>query len=444
MRIRNVLRAVVLMGVAALCLAAPVPEARAELNIRVGPGGSFQPMPIAVADFSGDAQTGGQVSGVITNNLKRSGYFVPVDKGQFPDKNPAFDAAPNFGAWQQAGVQALVTGRVTRDGSGRLKTEFRLWDIVAGQQIVGQQYFTDPGAWRRVSHIVSDAVYSKVTGLGGFFDSRVVFVDESGPKENRRTRLAVMDQDGANVRYLTRGEETIVTPRYSPTTQDVAYMAQRQGEQPRVTVLNMDSGQREIVGNFPEMTSSPRFAPNGSQLAISLQQGGNSNLYVVDLRSRSTTRLTDTGAIDTSASYSPDGGKVVFESDRGGKQQLYVMSSAGGGATRISFGEGSYAQPVWSPRGDFIAFTRQKGGAFAIGIMKPDGSGERILTEGFHNESPTWAPNGQYIMFYRDPGGQTGGKLYMVDITGRVEVPVPTPGYAADPAWSPLLTEAGR
>jgi TolB protein len=293
-----------------------------------------------------------------------------------------------------------------------------------------------------VSHIVSDAVYSKITGLGGFFDSRVVFVDETGPKENRRKRLAVMDQDGANVRYLTQGNEIVVTPRYSPATQDIAYMAQRIGEQPRVTLLNLDSLQREVVGNFPDMTSSPRFSPDGARIVLSLQQGGNANLYLVDLRSRSSTRLTDTAAIDTSPSFSPDGTQIVFESDRGGSQQLYIMSATGGGAKRVSFGEGSYAQPVWSPRGDLIAFTKRRGGGFAIGVMKPDGSGERILTEGFHNETPTWAPNGQYIMFYRDPGGQGGGRLFMVDITGRVEVPVPTPGFSSDPTWSPLLTEA--
>jgi TolB protein len=218
-------------------------------------------------------------------------------------------------------------------------------------------------------------------------------------------------------------------------------MAQRLGEQPRVHVLNIETGARQVVGNFPDMTSSPRFSPNGQTVALSLQQGGNANLFAINLGSRSTTRLTDTGAIDTSPSYAPDGSRIVFESDRGGSQQLYVMPAGGGAATRISFQQGSYSQPVWSPTGELIAFTKRTGGGFAIGVMRPDGSGERILTEGFHNESPTFAPNGQYIMFFRDPGGQSGGKLYMVDITGRVEQPVPTPAFASDPAWSPLLTD---
>jgi TolB protein len=428
--------------IGALVLLAAVTAARAELVVDVRRG-NFQPMPIAIADFTGEGELGQRVAGIIANNLKRSGYFAPLDKALFPDKQPAFDSAPQFSAWQTAGVQGLVTGRVSRDAAGRFKAEFRLWDVLAGQQIAGQQYFTDPSLWRRVGHIISDAVFSKVTGLSGFFDTRVVFVDESGPKENRRKRLAIMDQDGANVRFLTQGDQLVVTPRYSPASQDITYMSQSLGQQPRVQVINLDTGSRQVVGNFPDMTSSPRFSPDGQKIVMSLQQGGNSNIYVMDLASRTTTRITSTAAIDTSPSFSPDGTQIAFESDRGGQQQIYVMSADGSNPRRISFGDGaSYSQPAWSPRGDYIAFTKRARGGFAIGIMRPDGSGERILTEGFHNESPTWAPNGQYIMFFRDPGGQAGGKLYMVDVTGRVEVPVATPSFASDPTWSPLLSDA--
>ena len=417
------------------------PEADAQLSFRVGPGGQFQPMPIAVADFGGEGDLGQRVTGIIENNLQRSGYFAPLDRTRFPER-PSFDAAPRFDAWRATGAQALVTGRISRDNAGRLKAEFRLWDVTSGHQITGQQYFTDPNYWRRVGHIISDAVYSKLTGFGGFFDTRIVFVDESGPKENRRKRLAIMDQDGANVRYLTQGESLVVAPRYSPATQEITYMSQQEGQQPRVQVINLETGSRQVVGNFPDMTSSPRFSPDGQRIVMSLQQGGNANIFTMDLNSRTTTRITNTNAIDTSPSYSPDGSQIVFESDRGGRQQIYVMGADGSNPRRISFGDGAYSQPAWSPRGDYIAFTKQSSGGFAIGIMKPDGSGERILTEGYHNESPTWAPNGQYIVFFRDPGGQAGGKLYMVDMTGRVEQPVPTPSFASDPTWSPLLSEA--
>ncbi|HEV7875005.1 MAG TPA: Tol-Pal system beta propeller repeat protein TolB, partial [Enterovirga sp.] len=333
----------------ALSLAVPafVPAARAELVIDVKRG-NFQPIPIAIADFAGEGDLGQRVSGIVTNNLSRSGYFVPVEKARFPER-PAFDAPPNFEAWKSTGAQGLVTGRVTRDPSGRLKAEFRLWDLVAGQQIAGQQYFTDPNNWRRVGHIVSDSVYTKITGVGGFFDTRIAFVDESGPKENRRKRLAVMDQDGANVRYLTQGDNLVVAPRYSPATQDIAFMSQASGQQPRVQVINLETGTRQLVGDFAEMSSSPRFSPDGRKLVMALQDGGNSNIHMMDLASKQTTRLTSTSAIDTSPSFSPDGREIVFESDRGGKQQIYVMGADGSNPRRISFGDGAYSQPAWSP-----------------------------------------------------------------------------------------------
>jgi TolB protein len=313
--------------------------------------------------------------------------------------------------------------------------------VASAEQLTGAQYFTAPDIWRRVAHIISDAIYQRLTGDSGYFDSRVVFVDESGSKERRVKRLAIMDQDGANVRILTRGSDLVLTPRFSPSTQEITYMS-FVNDQPRVYLLNIETSQREVVGDFKNMSFAPRFTPDGQRVIMSLQEGSNSNLFVLDLRSKQKTQLTSGPSIDTAPSYSPDGTRICFESDRGGSQQIYVMSSNGQGPKRISFGEGNYSTPVWSPRGDIIAFTKFGRGNFAIGIMKPDGSGERILTEGFHNEGPTFAPNGRVLMFFRDPGGNSGPSLYTVDITGRNEQRVPTPGFASDPAWSPLLTSA--
>ena len=438
-----VTRRTLLTGVAAGATAMLLPgAARAAVSIDVTQG-TVQPMPIALPDFVGgspvDAEFARNVTQVITANLKRSGLFAPIEPAAFLERITDIDTVPRFNDWRTINAQALVTGRMTRQSDGRLKTEFRLWDVFAGQQLTGQQYFTAPDNWRRIAHIISDAIYQRLTGETGYFDSRVVFVDESGPKDRRVKRLAIMDQDGANVRYLTRGDDLVITPRFSPSTQEITYMAFGQRE-PRVFLLNIETGQREIVGNFPNMTFAPRFSPDGQRVIMSLQQGSNSNLYVLDLRSKATTRLTDTAAIDTAPTYSPDGARICFESDRGGRQQIYIMSASGGAAQRISFGEGSYSTPVWPPRGDNIAFTKQAQGSFAIGIMKPDGSGERILTSGFHNEGPTFAPNGRVIMFFRDPGGNAGPSLFTVDITGRNEQRVPTPGFASDPAWSPLLS----
>jgi len=405
--------------------------------------GNFQPLPIAVPKFfaagQDDGETANAVTQIITANLQRSGLFAPIDPTAYVERIASVDAVPRFPDWRTINAQALITGRIGRVADGRLQAEFRLWDVLAGQQLDGKQYLTTTDNWRRIAHIISDAIYERLTGQGGYFDSRVVFVDETGPGERRIKRLAIMDQDGANVRYLTRGDDLVLTPRFSPSTQEITYMAYGQGD-PRVYLYNIETGQREIVGNFPGMSFSPRFSPDGQRVIMSLQEGSNSNLFVMDLRSKATTRLTDSQAIDTAPSYAPDGAKICFESDRGGRQQIYVMGAAGGSAQRISFGDGSYSTPVWSPRGDFIAFTRQSQGKFAIGVMKPDGSGERILTEGFHNEGPTFSPNGRVIMFFRDPGGSAGPSLYSVDISGRNEQRIPTPSYASDPAWSPLLS----
>jgi TolB protein len=414
-------------------------------RLRIDPGNS-EPISIAIPDFvwetPAESEIAAGVAQVITNNLKRSGAFVPIDPAAFVERISNMDS-PNLKNWKATNVQYLLTGRVTRLPEGGLRGEFRLWDIVLGQEVRNKGCDTAPNNWRRIAHIISDQVYEKAFGEQGYFDSRVVFVDESGSSEQRTKRLAMMDQDGANVRYLTRGSHLVLTPRFSPSTQEIAYMEFGQGD-PRVYLYNIETGQREIVGNFPGMSFSPRFSPDGQRIIMSLQQGGNANLFVMDLRSKSTTRLTDTPAIDTAPSYSPDGSRICFESDRGGKPQIYVMPAQGGPAQRISFAgddaNASYSTPVWSPRGDYIAFTRQRGGQFAIGLIKPDGSGERILTSGFHNEGPTFAPNGRVVMFFRDPGGNSGPSLYTIDISGRNELEVPTPGFASDPAWSPLLS----
>lgn len=431
-----------LAGASAGAVLAAASPASAVLRLDVTQG-NVQPMPIAVPDFLPGAPAEANLSRDITNiiaaNLQRSGLFAPINPAAYIEKITNTDAAPRFPDWRAINAQALAVGRITRQPDGRLKSEFRLWDVFAGSQLTGQQYFTSPDNWRRVAHIISDAIYERLTGEKGYFDSRIVFVDETGPKDRRVKRLALMDQDGAGVRYLTRGDDLVLTPRFNPSTQEITYMSYAQG-QPRVVLLNIETGQREIVGDFPGMTFAPRFSPDGQRVIMSLQQGGNANLFVMDLRSKATTRLTETPAIDTSPSYSPDGVRIVFESDRGGSQQIYVMAAGGGQAQRISFGQGGrYSTPVWSPRGDYIAFTKQLSGRFLIGVMRFDGSGERILTEGFHNEGPTWAPNGRFLMFFRDLSGPNGGpKLYSIDLTGRNERQVKTPSFASDPAWSPL------
>lgn len=432
----------VVVGFAALTVA----PARAELRIDITQANP-QPMPIAVTNFLGnnarENQIGQDVTKVISDDLQRSGLFRPLDPRSFVQTAEALRVQPRFGDWRVIGAQALVSGSAQIQDDGRLRLEFRLWDVFAEQQMIGLAYFTEPGNWRRVAHIIADAIYKRITGEDGYFDTRIVYVAETGPRTRRVKRLAIMDQDGANHRYLTDGRNLVLTPRFSPTAQEITYLS-FQNDRPRVYIFNIDTGQQEVLGDFPGMTFAPRFSPDGNRVIMSMAQEGNSDIYVMNLRTRQVSRLTNDPAIDTAPSFSPDGRQVTFESDRGGAQQIYVMNSDGTGVKRISFGQGRYATPVWSPRGDYIAFTKLFQGQFYIGVMRPDGSGERLLTESFLVEGPTWAPNGRVLMFFRqmpadDQGRGGGSKLYSIDITGHNERELVAPTDASDPAWSPLI-----
>lgn len=422
-------------------IAAP---AYAELKIDITKG-NVEPMPIAVTTLtgggSGDA-SGNAISGVIAADLERSGLFKPIAPEAFIEKVVNGDAVPRYADWRQINANAIVTGTVTATGPDKVRISFRLWDALGQTQIAGKEYNTFARNWRRVSHLISDEIYKRMTGEQGYFDTRIVYVAESGPAKKRVKRLAIMDQDGANHKYLTDGAALVLTPRFSPNTQEILYMSYS-GNQPRVFLRDLQTGREESLGRFNGMSFAPRFNHDGSRMTMSIASGGVTSIYEMDLRSRSMRRLTQSsGAIDTSPSYAPDGHAIVFNSDRGGSQQLYTMDSNGGNIQRISFGTGNYSTPVWSPRGDLIAFTKQSGGKFYIGIMKADGSGERLLTQSWMDEGPSWAPNGRVIVFSREAPGGAGGnrsKLYSVDVTGYNLREVSTPLDASDPAWSPLL-----
>jgi len=427
--------------------------ARAEVRIDITRG-NVEPLPIAISDFQPEAanvaETGRNIAGVITANLERSGLFRPLDRRAFLQRpEEMVDQPPRFADWRAIAAQALVTGKVGQAPDGRVQVEFRLWDVLAAQQLVGFSYATPPANWRRIAHIISDEIYKRITGEEGYFDTRIVYVAESGPAQRRVKRLALMDQDGANHRYLTDGSYLVLTPRFSPREQVITYLSYFR-DRPRVYLYNVDTGQQEVLGDFPGMTFAPRFSPDGNAVIFSQAQDGNTDIYVMDLRSRAVRRLTDHPAIDTSPTYSPDGTYITFNSDRGGAQQIYTMRADGGDVKRISFGDGRYATPVWSPRGDLIAFTKMQRGRFSIGIMRVDGSGERILSESFLDEAPTWSPNGRVLMFFRqEPGGRGQPervRLRSVDLTGYNEREILTPGDASDPAWSPPapLSISGR
>jgi len=427
-----------------VCWAIGAP-ARAELRVDITKGVP-EPLPIAINNFYGAtpeiAQVGRDLATVISADLERSGLFRPIDQRAFIQGVDSLQGGPRFGDWRLINAQALVHGAIETQADGRLRVEFRLWDVFAEQQMTGLAYFTTPSNWRRVAHIISDAIYKRLTGEGGYFDTRIVYVAETGPQNRRIKRLAIMDQDGENHRYLTDGSNLVLTPRFSPTTQEITYLSYSFNT-PRVYLFNLNTGQQEVLGDFPGMTFAPRFSPDGNQVIMSMAQNGNSDIYLMDLRTRRVMQLTNNPAIDTSPSFSPDSKQIVFNSDRGGTQQLYVMDADGSNVRRISFNQGRYATPVWSPRGDLIAFTRISEGRFYIGVMKPDGSGERMLADGFLVESPTWAPNGRTLSFFRqspaNDRGEFSSKIYTIDLTGFNEREVLTPIDGSDPAWSPLI-----
>ena len=416
--------------------------------------GNLDPLPVAVSPLHVDPKTqkieninvselGSEISLIIERNLKNTGLFNPLKKEAFVQKPDIAHLKPRFEDWKLIKAQALVTGELNIEDK-KLKIEFRLWDLTAAKEIIALAFTTTPNNWRRVGHIISDKIYERLTGEQGYFDTRIIFVSETGPKNQRIKKLAIMDQDGFNTKYLTLVNELVLTPRFNPANQMVTYLSYFKNL-PRVYLLDIETGVQEVVGNFPGMTFAPRFSPDGKKIIMSFAKDGNSDIYTMDLTSRVVERITEHSSIDTSPSYSPDGKFICFNSDRSGLQQIYVMKNDGSNIKRITFGDGIYGTPVWSPRGDLIAFTKVRKGRFYIGVMRPDGSGERLLTENFYQEAPSWSPNGRVLIFYREtksgPKGEGfSAKLWSIDITGYNERKIGTETDASDPSWSSLLS----
>ncbi|MFN4158041.1 MAG: Tol-Pal system beta propeller repeat protein TolB [Gemmobacter sp.] len=431
-----------LFALSALAVGAP-PAVAQPLRIEITEG-VIEPLPFAVPNFVAENAAANDLARdmarVIASDLSGTGLFREIPATAHIARVTSFDAPVSYPDWKAINAQALVTGAVSASGD-RVVVKFRLYDVFSGQQLGdGLQFAGTRASWRRMAHKVADAVYSRITGEGGYFDSRVVYVAESGPKNNRRKRLAVMDYDGANISYLTGSDSIVIAPRFSPTGDRILYTSYQSGF-PRIYLMDVSNLSTRVLDDQPgTMTFAPRFAGDGRRVVFSLSQDGNTDIYMLDTQTGQRQRLTTAPSIETAPSFSPDGARIVFESDRSGTQQLYIMAAGGGDATRISNGPGRYGTPVWSPRGDLIAFTKQHQGRFHIGVMRTDGSEERLLTASFLDEGPTWAPNGRVIMFTRETAGEGGQPaLFSVDISGRNLRRVPTEGPASDPAWSPLL-----
>ncbi|MBI1327926.1 MAG: Tol-Pal system protein TolB [Alphaproteobacteria bacterium] len=415
--------------------------ASAELTLNLNQG-VRNPLPIAIPYFHVDAGASPSfatdIPNVIANNLSQTGMFKVIDQGAYMQDAVSLAAGPKFDAWKTINAQALVSGIIKPMPDGRTRVEYRLWDVLANKQMAGTAYMTNQQNWRRIAHIISDDIYKRLTGEQGYFDTRIVYISESGPFNKRVKRLAIMDQDGYNHRYLTDGANLVLTPRFSPSTQMITYLAYVGGK-PRVYLYDLNTGRQEVLGDFPGMSFAPRFSPDGQKIVYSLARNGNTDIYVMDLKTRRAQQLTNTPSIETAPSFSPDGRFITFESDRSGTQQIYVMDASGANQKRISFEKGRYASPVWSPRGDTIAFIKMRDGQWYIGVIRPDGSGERLITSSYHVEGPSWAPNGRVLTFFKEGSSRNGrtAKVYTIDLTGFNERVMKTPQDASDPAWSP-------
>jgi TolB protein len=417
-----------------------VTVSRAELEINVTRG-TIEPMPIAIPTFmtsAADASLGDKISEVITNDLRDCGLFIPVDPGAFIQDPVSLQQGPHFSEWRLIKADSLVVGKVEDAGNGNIRVEFRVFDVVREAQIEGKAFTGTMQEWRRIAHKVADSIYKRIIGDEGYFDTQIVYVSREKHQGEPVERIAIMDQDGANMHYVTAGDSLVLSPRFSPDMRFITFTDFGQSQHAHVYLMNLETRQKMLMGNFPGLTFAPRFSPDGTRLVMSFARGGVTSLYAFDMQTRQIHQLTRDPVIDTSPSYSPDGSKIVFNSDRGGQTHLYVMNANGGNVERISFGQGSYRTPVWSPRGDLIVFTKILAGTFYIGVMRPDGSGERLITSGYLVESPCWCPNGRVILFTRE-AKRGDPRLYSIDITGYNEREIPTPTSAAHGSWSPLI-----
>jgi TolB protein len=442
---------------AAMLLASPVLAGTAQGRLEVDVlDPNWKPTPIAIPDFQingTNAEMARNIADVVRADLESTGLFEMQNPASFIQKDLTIDNQPRFADWRIIKSEDLVVGAYEELPSGEIAVSFRLWDVYAGEVMQidgkpGRRLKTTSDHWRRIAHKLADSIYQRLTGDDPYFDTRIVYIAETGPKTSRVKRLAIMDADGENQKYLTPGRNTVLTPRFSPSAQEITYMSY-EGGKPRVYIFNIETGRQELLGNFPGMTFAPRFSRDGESVLLTQAQRGNSDLYIMNLKTRETRRLTDHPAIDTSPSMSPDGSAVVFTSDRGGSPQLYIMNADGSARTcpsggrdvacRITFGKGNYSTPVWSPRGDLVAFTKQAGGSFFIGVIGTDGKGERLLTEAYLDEGPDWSPNGRVITYFRESRPGASPQLWTIDLNGRNAQRLTTQTDASDPAWSPLL-----
>jgi len=450
-----VLFSLLLVAAPAVAQDQPPPTASAQpaddqgLSVTVTDENAWQNLQVAIPAFATDREAptaansngttalGLELSRVIYNDLKNNALFKPTGPDSLPRPGYGEITAPNFGTWRGRGAEDLVQGYVRAAGDGQLTVGCYLYDVALGKELTRGGWVVAPADWRRAAHKCADLVYSRLSGESPFFDSKIAYIAETGPKDHRVKRLAVMDSDGANHRFITNGQATTLTPRYSPDYSRIAYVSFLNGYS-RLYIYDIRTGAQKLLVNSSNATFAPRWSPDGRTILYSMAIGGNTDVYSVPVGGGSPKRLTDSPGIDVGGSFSPDGHQIVFESDRSGNQQCYIMNADGSNQHRISFFGGRCATPEWSPRGDLIAFTHIVGD-LRIAVMTPSGGGLRYLTNDWQDEAPTWSPNGRIVQFFRTAKGSGQTSIWQVDLTGRNLRRLPTPVGASDPAWGPVL-----
>ena len=450
-----VLFSLLLVAAPAVAQDQPPPTASAQpaddqgLSVTVTDENAWQNLQVAIPAFATDREAptaansngttalGLELSRVIYNDLKNNALFKPTGPDSLPRPGYGEITAPNFGTWRGRGAEDLVQGYVRAAGDGQLTVGCYLYDVALGKELTRGGWVVAPADWRRAAHKCADLVYSRLSGESPFFDSKIAYIAETGPKDHRVKRLAVMDSDGANHRFITNGQATTLTPRYSPDYSRIAYVSFLNGYS-RLYIYDIRTGAQKLLVNSSNATFAPRWSPDGRTILYSMAIGGNTDVYSVPVGGGSPKRLTDSPGIDVGGSFSPDGHQIVFESDRSGNQQCYIMNADGSNQHRISFFGGRCATPEWSPRGDLIAFTHIVGD-LRIAVMTPSGGGLRYLTNDWQDEAPTWSPNGRIVQFFRTARGSGQASIWQVDLTGKNLRRLPTPVGASDPAWGPVL-----
>jgi Periplasmic component of the Tol biopolymer transport system len=343
--------------------------------------------------------------------------------------------APTFSKWRSKGAKILITGFVQARADQRITFGCYAYDVDKGREVARKGFVVAPDEWQRAAHKCSGLAYTAVTGAPSIFDTRIAYVAESGPAAARVKRLAIVDSDGTNHRYLSAGESMALTPRLSPDGRQIAYVSFLTGT-PHVRIRDVDGTNDRALLQPGTLSFAPRFSPDGKRIVFSMTMNGNTDIYSASIDGSAPVRLTTSPGVDTDASFAPDGNRIVFESDRSGSQQLYLMDAHDGSAQRrLTFGGAAYAAPDWSPDGNWIAFTRRDPGGRRVGVLKRDGSGEQLLSAGPGDEGASWAASSRELVFQRsDPAGNSS--LLRVSLDGSEPRSVVLPQGGSDPDWS--------